>query len=299
MTIAPPLKQITRAYHVISPHEFSALQLKKNLGRIVPIDSTWYMPNVKKNGFIEFQGKRIPNAVFFDIDQVKDHKNEFPHMLPSEVDFNNEVSKLGIVKDDNLVIYDKQGIFSCCRTSWMFEIFGHDLDKIYILNHYPLYLKQGGELDESSLNKPTSLQRSQYTSTGLQKSKVILFEELLQLVQSGDIKNYYLIDARSAPRFSGEQPEPRPGLPSGHIPGAINVPFGTLLFGQDNTIPSKQELVSHFKKLGINDDKPIIVMCGTGVTACIVKVCLDVAGLNKNGHIVYDGSWTEWAQRSN
>lgn len=283
-----------RMYHLLSPAQFKELDLTGVPYKV--IDSTWYMPNVGKTGIQEYEKERIPNSIFLDIDKIVDDSTKLPHMLPSLKDFNEQIDELGISRDDHLIIYDKQGIFANCRTAWMFEIFGHDLNKISLLNNYPLYVKEGGEVDTSKVTKLEEDDKPKYESFGLNRSKVIAYDELLKLLDTNEILDYYLLDARSLGRFNGTDPEPRPGLTSGHIPSAINVPFQDLLTGPEKSIPSKEELLKFFEAKGVKDDKPIIVMCGTGVTACVVKTCLDVAGLNKSGHIIYDGSWTEWLQ---
>lgn len=283
---------------------------EKNKENIIPVDASWYMPNVPITAFHEFMKNRFVGAVFLDIDEVKDSTSQFPHMLPSKEEFETIVSKLGIKNDSVLLFYDQQGVFSLCRAVWMFEIFGHDLSKLNILNTYPAYKKSHSDpnlvmkvhgketlVDNNLFTKETPYPPSNYKAT-MNEKKVVTYEQLLELVKSDKIgSEYNLIDARSGPRFTGEAPEPRPGLSSGHIKNAINIPFSEVLT-PDKAFLSAMTLKSIFKEKKIDDSKPIIVMCGTGVTACLVRCALQLAGYNSENIAVYDGSWTEWAQRA-
>ncbi|OUM53691.1 hypothetical protein BVG19_g2997 [[Candida] boidinii] len=300
-----------RSVSILPPSQITRL-LKDSEKNVIPIDCSWYMPNVPIVAFHEFMKRRLGDkSVFFDIDQVKDESSKYPHMLPSKEKFSEKVSELGIKKDDDILLYDQQGIFSVCRAAWMFEIFGHDPNKIHILNTFPGYIQSFGNpnlvlkiheaetfINDNLTTQPTSLPKSNYKVDNVDNNQVILYEELLDLVQSGKIgKEFELIDARSTKRFTGEDPEPRPGLLSGHVPGAKSLPFTNLLTPTKSLL-SSMSLKPEFENIGIDDSKPIIVMCGTGVTACIVRTGLLSAGLGKKGIIIYDGSWTEWGQRA-
>lgn len=284
---------------------------QKHKDTLIPIDSSWYMPNVPINAYHEFMKKRFSSGtVFFDIEKAKDHSNKYPHMLPSKEDFEKEVSELGIKNDSELLFYDQQGVFSLCRAAWMFEVFGHNLSKIYILNTYPAYAKSHSDpnlvnkvhdkktlLDNKLVSSPSPYPTSEYHAT-FDSSKVVLYEQLLELVENGKIgSEYTLIDARSAARFSGESPEPRAGMSSGHIKNAVNIPFSEVLTPQKAFL-SNMTLQSLFAEKNINHNKPIIVMCGTGVTACVVRCAMQLAGFDSSNISIYDGSWTEWSQRA-
>lgn len=193
----------------------------------------------------------------------------------------------------------------------MFEIFGHDPDKLAIFNTFPNYTQAIGDsnsalkaqddipyLNTKPVTKPSPFQESDYKSLGIDRTKIISYEELLSLVEAGQIgTDFTLIDARGLARFTGEAPEPRPGLSSGHVPNAISLPF-TELLASDGSYLSQSALIAQFESKKIDGSKPIIVMCGTGVTACVVRTGLQLAGLGSKGIKVYDGSWTEWAQRA-
>ncbi|XBW37442.1 hypothetical protein QEN19_003023 [Hanseniaspora menglaensis] len=293
-------------YKLISPNEYTSL-LKSSTARIVSVDASWHMPNTGRSGSKEyFEGPRLPNSIFFDIDDVKDENSEFPHMLPTLSIFNKKLSELGLLPNDTLVIYDKIGNFASPRAAWTFTTMGHK-GNVYLLNNYNDYVKLSKEdpksynLDYSSVNKITSLPKTQYVvQETFVKDQVLSFNDVKQLVDSGDIKNYNFFDARALPRFLGSAPEPRPGLTSGHIPGVQPLPFLSLLDPETKGfLPNKElkaNILSFFKENGVEFDKekPTLTMCGTGVTGCIIKTALEEADLVKSSKL-YDGSWTEWA----
>lgn len=277
---------------------------------VIPVDASWYMPNVPVNGYHEFMKSRINKAVYFDIEKIKDLTSKYPHMLPTEKEFETAVRELGIKNDSNLLFYDQQGVFSLCRAAWMFETFGHDLSKLFILNTYPAYIKNHSDPNlvmkvhgiETLVNDTLVTESSPYPpseySAHFDSSKVVSFEQLLKLVENDKIgSEYTLIDARSNARFTGEAPEPRPGLSSGHIKNAINIPFTDLLTPEKSFL-STMSLKSIFRNKNVDDSKPVIVMCGTGVTACVVRCAMQLAGFDSSKIAVYDGSWTEWGQRA-
>lgn len=303
------IKYWARMLSVVPPAAVDSFY-EKHKDSIIPIDASWYMPNVPINAFHEFMKCRVSNSVFFDIEKIKDVSSKYPHMLPKTKDFEDAVSNLGIKNDSTLLFYDQQGVFSLCRAVWMFEIFGHDPNKLFILNTYPAYNKSHSDpnlvmkvhqkkilIDEKLVTESTPFPKSNYKAT-FNPKKVVSFEQLLELVKSNRIgSEYTLIDARGSPRFTGEAPEPRPGLSSGHIKNAINIPFSEVLTPTKSFL-SAVTLKGIFNEKKIDDSKPIIVMCGTGVTACVVRCALQLAGYNSENIAVYDGSWTEWAQRA-
>ncbi|KAG0679408.1 hypothetical protein C6P41_001193 [Kluyveromyces marxianus] len=289
-------------FKLISPKVFSELVLNETKRRIVPVDSTWYLPNLHRDGKQEFlDEERLKGAVYFDIDSVKDLKSEYPHMLPDSETFNNSMSELGLRKDDILVVYDRIGNFSAPRCAWTLSVMGHD--PVYLLNNFQTLKQSGYPVDTSKVSSITPYGKSVYTSNiNLSSEETVDFEFLQNLLKSGEIKNYQLFDARSLQRFTGEAPEPRAGLSSGHVPGAKPLPF-TEVLNDDKTLPTDNDKM--LKKIQpflsdngieIDLDKPTIAMCGTGVTGTIMKTALEIAGVKQVR--LYDGSWTEWAQRS-
>ncbi|KAF3993717.1 hypothetical protein FT663_01130 [Candidozyma haemuli var. vulneris] len=276
--------------------------------RVVPVDATWYMPNSPKNAKTQFaQEDRIKNSTFFDLDSVCCRTSKYPHMLPPHRLFDKEVGKLGIKPDDLLLVYDRQGIFSAPRAAWTFALYGHH--NVYLVDHYPQYKEkypvETGPIRESSNEAKDESAYNGIDNTEFGKNyreQVIEFDELADLVVSRNLDEYYVFDARSADRFHGKAPEPRKGLSSGHIPGALNLPF-TKVLNESGQYKTKEELTELFKnEFGLDwnqplDRKGVIVMCGTGVTAVILRLAIEK--VNSEVPIrVYDGSWTEWAQRA-
>lgn len=308
---------MTRPVTVLSPSAFRALLASSSAhSRVVPIDASWYMPNSPHNGKEQFlKEERIPGAGFFDLDKVALPDSKYPHMLPPYLVFKEAVAELGLQKKDNLVVYDKTGVFSSPRAAWTFSLFGHG--KVYLLNHYPSYKKHeyplettsvssiSAQVPEKALEAYDAITEEQFQDNF--DSQVIGYDELLALVQSGKLaEHYHTFDARSSDRYAGTAPEPRPGLPSGHVPGSLSLPFAKVL-KEDGTYKTKEELVTLFKNefnIDLSDptlggkEAGIIVMCGTGVTAVILRLAIESVVGAKVPIRVYDGSWTEWAQRA-
>ena len=291
-------------YKLISPKKFVELVAKETTRRVVPVDATWYMPNLNKDAKKEFLTvERIPHAVYFDIDGIKDASSPYPHMVPDLATFNKGMSQLGIQRDDILVVYDRIGNFSSPRCAWTIGLFEHP--NVYLLNNFSLYKEAGYPLDTTPKENFTEFAESNYKAdTSLTIDEVVSYENMVNLVKTGDIKSKYnVVDARALPRFEGSAPEPRPEIPSGHVPGANPLPFDEVLNAESKAFPeSTEEMAKQLeevtKKLGytIDPKKPTIAMCGTGVTGTIIKTALEHAGLKMVR--LYDGSWTEWAQRS-
>lgn len=289
-------------YKLLTPQGFVELT-KTATKRIVTIDSTWYLPNLGKDGKKEYlELERIPGAVYFDIDGIKDTKSPYPHMAPDITTFNHGMSQLGLQNDDILVVYDRIGNFSGPRCAWTLALFGHS--PVYLLNNFNVYKDLGLPLDHTKKTEFTSYPKSEYQATNfLGDRQVVPYEEILRLVETGEIKNYNFFDARALPRFEGKAPEPRPDIPSGHVPGAQPLPFNELLDEKTKQFPETQEqmelkLKEAWEKLGdvYDPKKKTICMCGTGVTGCIIKTALEHAGIE--GVKLYDGSWVEWNLRS-
>lgn len=307
----------SKSLKVISPSGLRALlSSSKSQNRVIPIDATWYMPNVPANGKNQFLNEeRIKEAAFFDLDSICLPNSKYPHMLPPYEIFNKSMSELGIRKNDTLVVYDKSGIFSSPRAAWNLVLHGHN--RVYLLDNYCAYKDSELPLDTAkvaTLNTPLSdAGHSGYepaSETDVQQNyreQVIVYEELLSLVESERLsKEYIVFDARSSDRFTGASPEPRPGLSSGHIPSSLSLPFTKVLKDGNKTYKSKDELIDLFKtefnidfsKPNATNNKKIIVMCGTGVTAVVLRSALESVIEADIPIRVYDGSWTEWAQRA-
>ncbi|KAM0329324.1 hypothetical protein ACHAQA_004629 [Verticillium albo-atrum] len=266
--------------------------------RVVPVCASWFLPNDGRTGIDTFREQRIPKAKFFDLDKVIDRNSPYPHMLPSGKNFAATMSELGIRKDDTVVIYDTKelGIFSAPRVGWTFKIFGHP--KVHVLNNFKQWVAEGLPTESGELY---SVECCTYQIPQLDASKVAEFEEVREVAldyNKEGAEGVQILDARSPGRFAGTDPEPREGLSSGHMPGSINVPIGALLDPETKAFLSPEKLKQVFKERGVDPEKPIISSCGTGVTACVIETALEQAQYGSaEKRKVYDGSWTEWAQR--
>ena len=206
------------------------------------------------------------------------------------------MSKLGLKNDDLLVVYDYLGNFSAPRAFWMLRAFQHK--NSLLLDNYPSYKKEGYELENG---EPRKVEETQYTSPGLDREAVVSYEQIRELVcDQGKLDEINLIDARPEGRFLGTVPEPRPEISNGHAPGAVSVPFTSVTDSTTKQFKSVEELRKLFESKGLVDkisQRPTVVMCGTGVTACVVKSALELVQPDAKISI-YDGSWTEFAQRA-
>jgi thiosulfate/3-mercaptopyruvate sulfurtransferase len=295
-------RRITLSSYLVTPKELHEA-LKKNVKsklstapRIIPLCATWFLPNdlQHRTGYESFKNKRIPSALFFDLDAVKDHDSKYPHMLPTAEGFAEAVQELGIRKDDEIVVYDSDdmGIFSAPRVGWTFRVFGHP--KVHVLNNFKLWVKDGYPT-ESGEPEPIT-EKSTYPTPSYDVDMVVKFAEVKEIARDHGkegSEGIQILDARSKGRWAGTENEPRPGLASGHIPGSISIPFTELLHPTDKTLLSKEELKNVFEGKGVDPSKQIISTCGTGVTAAIIDAALEEAELGKKeDRRLYDGSWT-------
>lgn len=269
----------------MSPYVVSTEWLAEHLHApdIAIIDASWHLPAAKRDAKAEFQAARIPGAQFFDIDDISDTSTTLPHMLPSPEKFASRMRKLGIGDGKKVIVYDTAGLFSAARAWWMFRIFGHD-DVVVLDGGFPKWKAEGHPIDEDPPDKP----QERHFSARFQSMMVRDKAEVLAAINSGKSQ---IADARSPGRFTGAEPEPRPGVRSGHMPGAANVHYATLL-KPDGTLKSPDEIAKVFAQAGIDVKKPVITSCGSGVTAAILTLGLTLIGAKE--HALYDGSWSEW-----
>ena len=261
----------------------SAEWLMQNLGKVRVLDASWYMPADKRDAKAEFEAAHIPGAVFFDIDALSDHSTSLPHMLPPPAQFGRDAGALGIGDDDMVVVYDGAGIFSAPRVWWTLKAMGHD--KVAVLDGgMPAWKAAGGTL-ESGPARPTAK-----TFTPRPNRDILRDFDAVKAA----LGHTQVLDARSAPRFEGSEAEPRPGLKSGHMPGAANVPYRAVLTS-DGRLKDDQALQTLFAEKGVDLRAPIITSCGTGVTAAILMLAIEKLGGRQVA--IYDGSWTEWGGR--
>lgn len=261
----------------------SAEWLMQNLAKVRVLDASWYMPADKRDPKAEFEAAHIPGAVFFDIDALSDHGTGLPHMLPTPEQFGRDAGALGIGDSDMVVVYDGAGIFSAPRVWWTLKAMGHD--KVAVLDGgLPAWKKAGGALQSGPAHPAPA------TFTPRPNGAILRDFHAVKAA----LGNTQVLDARSAPRFEGSEAEPRPGLKSGHMPGAANVPYRAVLTS-DGHLKDDQALQTLFAEKGVDLRAPIITSCGTGVTATILMLALEKLGSRQVA--VYDGSWTEWGGR--
>uniref|UniRef100_A0A9E7ZWX9 3-mercaptopyruvate sulfurtransferase n=1 Tax=Bosea sp. NBC_00436 TaxID=2969620 RepID=A0A9E7ZWX9_9HYPH len=253
-----------------------------NAPDIVVVDASWYLPAQKRDGAAEYAARRIPGAVHFDIDKIKDSRSSLPHMLPSAPEFAAAVGALGIGDGMRIVVYDGLGFFSAPRVRWTFKVFGAR-DVVILEGGFPKWLAEGRPVEEDS---PQPRQPRSFTAR-LDNGAVADADDVARATASQAIQ---VVDARAADRFRGEAPEPRPGLASGHIPGSLNLPSSQLT--TDGRLKSPEEIVALFRDAGVDLDKPSIMTCGSGVSAVILSTALETVG--KPAKAIYDGSWSEW-----
>ncbi len=249
---------------------------------VIAIDASWYLPAMQRDGHAEFLAGHIPGAVFFDIDAISDRHNPLPHMLPSPQVFAETVGGLGISDTMTGVVYDGAGLFSAARVWWMLRCFG--MRAVHVLDGgLPRWKSQGYTLESGAgSRKPTRF------SANFDDGAVATMGDVETALAQ---KSAQVADARPGPRFLGEALEPRAGLPSGHMPGALNLPIGDLV--QNGALLDKAALEKVFAKAGFDPQKPAIASCGSGVSAAIINLALAVTGHAEPR--LYDGSWTEWA----
>ena len=248
------------------------------------LDASWYMPGSGRDPKAEYAAAHIPGARFFDIDEISDLRSDLPHMVPPVDKFMSRMRAMGVGDGHQVVVYDGAGLFSAARVWWLFKLMGQD-DVAVLDGGFPKWQAEGREVEDM----PPVI-RDRHMMVRRQNH---LVKDVTQVSAASKLRDHEIIDARAAPRFRGEVPEPRPGLRSGHIPGARNVPFATLL-AADGTLKPPQALREVFLAAGVDLSKPAITSCGSGVTAAILNLALTRMG--KSDHSLYDGSWSEWGQ---
>ncbi|MGA0531497.1 3-mercaptopyruvate sulfurtransferase [Hansschlegelia sp. KR7-227] len=266
-----------------NPNLVSTEWLAERLGEpgVIPVDGSWYLPDARRDGEAEFLQRHIPGAVFFDINAVADTSTGLPHMLPSPEVFAEAVGALGIGHGATLVAYDGAGLFSAPRVWWTFRAMG--VEKVFILDGgFPKWLAEGRPVESGAASRAPTEFRARFDPSAVKDADAIA----AGIVSSA----FQVVDARPAPRFRGEAPEPRPGLACGHIPGSVNLASSGLV--KEGRLAETEELRRMFEAAGIDVSQPIVTTCGSGVSAAIVALALESVGSTAAG--LYDGSWADW-----
>jgi len=250
------------------------------------VDASWFLPAEGRSGRTEFEAERLPGAVFFDIDAISDPATGLPHMLPTPEAFASAAGALGLSRDSEIVVYDSVGVRSAARVWWTLRAMGYR--RVRVLDGgLRAWRAAGLPLETGSSRVPAAVGVSPETRPEWVRSQ----SEVSSALETGSAQ---VVDARSAPRFRGEAPEPRPGLRSGHMPGALNLPFDGLLTAEGQMKPPA-EIAAAFEASGVDPARPVIATCGSGVTASVLALALEILGSQA---AVYDGSWAEWGGAS-
>jgi thiosulfate/3-mercaptopyruvate sulfurtransferase len=253
---------------------------------LVVCDATKYLPNESKDGRREFLAGHVPGARYFDIDEVADPDTDLPHMVPAAGRFARLVGVMGIGNGTRVVFYDQKGLSSAARGWWLMGLFGHDRAAV-LDGGLPKWVREGRPVEqgEPAPARPATF-RPDFRATRLRG--------IGDMLRNLDARAELVLDARARGRFTGQAPEPRAGMRSGHIPGSRSLPYEELL-NADKTFRSPGALRERFAAEGVDGSRPVITSCGSGVSACILTLGLKLAGLPEGA--VYDGSWSEWGGR--
>ena len=226
--------------------------------------------------------RHLPGAVFFDIDELSDHSTALPHMLPTPQCFARSISQLCVSERMTIVVYEQGAVFSAPRAWWMLRTFG--AREVYILDGgLRAWTDAGLPTQSGEVQRPAANFHASFDSTAVR-----CFDDVQQMIAGHE----QLLDARSAGRFSGSAPEPRAGIPSGHMPGAISIPYTDLL--DDGRLKPAEALSAYFRERNVDLHRPVTTTCGSGVTAAALLLALEIAGAGQLS--LYDGSWAEYAQ---
>jgi thiosulfate/3-mercaptopyruvate sulfurtransferase len=262
------------------------------------LDCSWTPPG--KTHYPEYLARRIPTAQFFCIDKVSDQASPLPHMFPPPGVFAQAMSDLGVSKSRPVVVYDSHGLLAAARVFWTLRMFGHPSVTV-LLGGLPRWESEGHALEVGAPPSiaPAPLEPwAPITSAGVVGLEAVrsISKAASTTTTTTHPSSPLLLDARAANRFSGEVPEPRPGLEKGHIPGSLNLPFPSIL---DTSAKGAQllpegPLAAAFKASGVDISRPgdIILTCGSGVTSCVLAVGL--LALGRGNPQIYDGSFAEW-----
>jgi thiosulfate/3-mercaptopyruvate sulfurtransferase len=251
-------------------------------------DASWYLPQMGRDARREYETAHIPGAVFFDIDALSDQTTDLPHMLPHATAFASGVKKLGIGDADFVVFYDGAGIYSSPRALWMMRAMGHG--RAAVLDGGLPKWRREERMTETGHSAAVTVGRRHFTA----RPECRLVRDFSAMQANLASAREQVVDARSPTRFRGEEPEPRRGVRPGHMPNSINIHYAEVL-GTDGTMRPPAELKALFAGRGVDIERPVVTSCGSGVTAAILSLALELAGANQLA--LYDGSWAEWGSR--
>ncbi len=246
------------------------------------LDASWYLPDDNRDPRAEYDAAHIPGARFFDIDEIADLRSDLPHVVPPVEKFMSRMRSMGIGDGHQVVVYDGAGLMSAARVWWLFRLMGK-FDIAVLDGGFPKWQAEGRPVEDLP-----PIVRDRHMTVQRQAHMI---KDVTQVAAASKLGDYEILDARSAGRFRGEEPEPREGLRGGHIPNSKSLHYAQLL-NPDGTMKDNAGLQAAFDAAGADLSKPVITTCGSGVTACIL--CLALERLGHDRHAVYDGSWAEW-----
>jgi len=250
---------------------------------LVILDGSWHLPASGRSGAAEYEAAHIPGAMFFDIDAVADTDNPLPHMLPTAERFAAMVGAMGIGDGDKIVAYDSLGLFSAPRTWWTFKVMGAR-DVVILDGGLPKWQAERRMVETGTVKRPAKVFHARFDEGAVRN--------LDQVEANLTSREFQLLDARPAPRFRGEAPEPRSWVKSGRVPGSFNLPQGDLI--SEGRLKDTPALEAALRASGIDLTRPVVTSCGSGVNAATLSLALDMLGIRS---ALYDGSWTEWGAR--
>ena len=263
-----------------------ALAARLGAGTASVVDATWFMPGDPRTGAEEYRKAHIPGAVFFDIDAIADRATTLPHMLPTPEAFAEAAGRLGLSRERFIAVYDAQGIFSAPRVWWTLRVMG--FEQVAVLDGgLRKWLAEGRPVEAGEARPAPTVVTPMFDADLVRDIAAVR-------AAAGDGGDAQIVDARPGARFRGEAPEPRPGLKSGHMPGACSLPYADVV-AADGTLRPPAELAQAVAAAGIDLARPVITTCGSGVSAAVLALALARLGCERTA--VYDGSWAEWGGR--